>query len=114
MTEDSKRVATAARQLYDLKLRAQLETEHEGQFLCIEPISGRFFLGNTFDEAVNAALDEFPRSNHAYIANRSSRPLPPGSAGEMKGHVDQSLRALIDVSVAASRDGAKHCWTSGN
>jgi hypothetical protein len=60
MTEDSKRVAQSAKELYERELRVRLEREHSGKFLCIEPTSGRFFLGNTFDEAVNAALDEFP------------------------------------------------------
>lgn len=60
MTEDSKRVAQAAKQWYEQELQAELEREHSGKFLCIEPMSRRFYLGNTFDEAVNAALDEFP------------------------------------------------------
>jgi len=60
VTERSKRTAQAARELYEAKLRAQLEPVHAGKFLCIEPVSGQYFLGETFDEAVNAALDACP------------------------------------------------------
>jgi hypothetical protein len=49
----SKAVAEAARQLYDARLRQQLEQTHPNKYVCIEPSSGNYFLGDSFDEAVN-------------------------------------------------------------
>jgi hypothetical protein len=60
LSEESKTVAENARRLYESQWRAELEREHFGKFACVEPASGRYFLGDTFDEAVNAALDAFP------------------------------------------------------
>lgn len=56
ISEESKAVAERARSIYESQLRRQLEQEHSG----IEPQSGSYFLGDTFDQAVNAALDAFP------------------------------------------------------
>ena len=33
---------------------------HLGAFVCIEPESGEYFLGGTFDDAVNKAIDAHP------------------------------------------------------
>ena len=60
ISEESKSVAEKARQIYESPFRDQLERTHEGRYLCIEPRSGRYFLGDTFDQAVDAAADEFP------------------------------------------------------
>ena len=60
ISEESKAVAEKARQIYESQLRHKLEQQHEGRYLCIEPASGRYFLGDTFDQAANAALDAFP------------------------------------------------------
>lgn len=58
-SEISRDVAQAARQLY-ADQRENLERDHLGKFVCIEPSSGSFFFGESFDEAVNAAVDAFP------------------------------------------------------
>jgi hypothetical protein len=60
ISEESKAVAEKARSIYESRLREGLEQKHAGKYVCIEPVSGRFFLGNTFDHAVNAAIDAFP------------------------------------------------------
>jgi hypothetical protein len=60
ISEESKVVAENARRIYDLHLREELEQEYPGKYACIEPMSGKFFLGDTFDQAVNAAIDAFP------------------------------------------------------
>lgn len=60
MSDNARAVAAKARTIYETELRAELEREHSGKFLSIEPLSGSYFLGDTFDEAVNAALDEYP------------------------------------------------------
>ncbi len=60
ISDASKAVAEAARRVYDSRYREEMEHKHEGRYLCIEPASGRYFLGDTFDQAVNAAADAFP------------------------------------------------------
>lgn len=60
LSDKSKEVADQARALYDNKYRALLEGTNHGSFVCIEPVSGDYFLGETFDEAVNQAIDVYP------------------------------------------------------
>jgi hypothetical protein len=57
LSAEAKKVAEKACELYAEKLRQSLEQEHHGRFICIEPKSGDFFLGDTFDDAVNQAID---------------------------------------------------------
>ena len=57
ISPDAQSVMARARELYDSKLRTELEASDLGRFVAIEPESGEFFLGDTFDDAVNAALD---------------------------------------------------------
>ena len=49
-----------AQQLYEEKLRAQLEASHPDEFVAIEPESGDYFLGRTLSEAFGAARDAHP------------------------------------------------------
>jgi hypothetical protein len=60
ISAESKAVAENARRIYESQWRAELEQKHSGRYACIEPVSGRYFLGDTFDQAVNAAIDAFP------------------------------------------------------
>ena len=60
ISEESRAVAASARRVYESQLREELERKHWGRYACIEPVSGSYFLGDTFEEAVNAAIDEFP------------------------------------------------------
>ena len=60
LSEASQEIATKAKSLYETALRAELESSHRGEFVCIEPESGEYFLGATFDEAVNKAIDAYP------------------------------------------------------
>ena len=60
LSDDSKRVAAKARQLFQEKYRAKLEASDFGKFVCIEPESGDYFLGRTLDDAVNRAIDSYP------------------------------------------------------
>ena len=53
-------VAERAKQAYEERLRERLESSDLGRFVCIEPESGDFFLGDTLDEAVNQAIDAYP------------------------------------------------------
>jgi hypothetical protein len=60
LSDESKRVAANAKRLFEEKYRESLEMSHCGEFVCIEPESGEFFLGQTFDDAVNKAIDAYP------------------------------------------------------
>ena len=60
LTENLKQIAVKAKLLYQERLRARLEADNRGDFVCIEPKSGEYFLGRTFDDAVNKAIDAFP------------------------------------------------------
>jgi hypothetical protein len=60
LTGESRRVADQAKRLYEEKYRQLLEKSHLGDFVCIEPESEKYFLGATFDDAVNKAIDAYP------------------------------------------------------
>jgi hypothetical protein len=46
--------------LYDAELRAQLEPDHIGRFVAIEPESGRYFLHDNGTGALIEAHDSMP------------------------------------------------------
>ena len=60
LSNEAKQVAARAREQYERTLRESLEKEHHGKYICIEPVSGDHFMGGTFDEAVNLAIDAYP------------------------------------------------------
>lgn len=60
LSDKAQLVAKKAKKTYEEQLRKRLESSDHGHFVCIEPQSGDFFLGDTFDEAVNQAIDAHP------------------------------------------------------
>jgi hypothetical protein len=65
-TANAPSVAREARVIFE-KIRASLEPEHPDEFLAVEPVSGRYFLGATLSEAIGAARREYPdRLTHAF------------------------------------------------
>lgn len=65
LSENAKKISAQAKQLYADKLRGKLESSDHGKYVCIEPKSGDFFVGETFDDAVNLAIDAHPdRQTH--------------------------------------------------
>ncbi len=60
LSEESALVARKAVKIYESRLREEVEQKYHGQYLCIEPESGDYFLGDTFDRAVNRAIDAHP------------------------------------------------------
>ena len=65
-SNNTDRIAQAARQLYEEKLRASLEQHHVDKFVAIEPTSGEYFLGDTLSEAIGASRAKYPdRLAHA-------------------------------------------------
>jgi len=53
-------LAESGQRLYDERLRTQLEPEHEGEFVAIEPETERYFLGSTGLAALRAGRSELP------------------------------------------------------
>ena len=60
VSEDTKSVIERAKRIYAERLRTTLESQHLDRFVAIEPESGESFLGNTFDEAAQAAQAMYP------------------------------------------------------
>ena len=53
-------VASAAKKLYEERLREILEPAHNDEFVAIEPVSGEYFLGRTLTEAIGASRLKYP------------------------------------------------------
>ena len=60
VSADTKSVIQNAKLIYAEHLQAVLEPEHLNRFVAVEPESGEYFLGDTFDEAVKAARAKHP------------------------------------------------------
>jgi hypothetical protein len=60
VSDETQSVMERAKRLYAGQLQADLESRHMGRFVAIEPESGEYFLGDTFDEAVRAARTKYP------------------------------------------------------
>jgi hypothetical protein len=60
VSAETRSVIDRAKQLYANRLQAELESRHMDQFVAIEPESGEYFLGDTFDEAVKSARTKYP------------------------------------------------------
>lgn len=59
-TEATDDLAESGQRLYDERLRAVLEPEHEGEFVAIDPETERYFLGRTGLAALRAGRKELP------------------------------------------------------
>jgi hypothetical protein len=57
---DTKSVIERAKRIYAEQLQVLLEPQHRDRFVAIEPESGEYFLGDTFDEAVKSAWAKHP------------------------------------------------------
>jgi hypothetical protein len=53
-------IANKAKEVYEQDLRERLEAQHRDEFVAVEPVSRRFFLGDTFIAAALAAREAFP------------------------------------------------------
>ena len=73
VSADTKSVIERAKRIYAEQLRATLERQHLNRFVAIEPVSGDYFLGDTFDEAVKAARAKYPcRLSHTIWIGHSA------------------------------------------
>lgn len=53
-------IAETAKQIYESELRETLESDHQDEYVAIEPESKSHFLGKTFLDAAMAAKKAFP------------------------------------------------------
>jgi hypothetical protein len=60
VSADTKSVIERAKRIYTAQLQALLEHQHLNRFVAIEPESGEYFLGDTFDAAVKLARAKYP------------------------------------------------------
>jgi hypothetical protein len=60
VSAETKSVIDRARRIYANQLQKDLESQHRDRFVAIEPESGEYFLGDTFDEAVKSARTKYP------------------------------------------------------
>jgi hypothetical protein len=60
VSAETKSVIDRAKQIYVNQLQNDLESQHMDRFVAIEPESGEYFLGDTFDEAVKSARTKYP------------------------------------------------------
>lgn len=60
MSAETRSVIDRAKQIYTNRLQEELESQYMDQYVAIEPESGEYFLGNTFDEAVKSARTKYP------------------------------------------------------
>src|SRR5207302_8482205 len=51
VSADTKSIIHRAKRIYVERLQAVLEPQHRDRFVALEPDSGEYFLGDTFDEA---------------------------------------------------------------
>jgi hypothetical protein len=59
-SETTDDLAENGQRLYDERLKAILEPEHEGEFVAVEPETERYFLGQTGLAALRAGRRELP------------------------------------------------------
>jgi hypothetical protein len=74
VSPETKSVIDRAKQIYADRLQADLESRYMDRFVAIEPESGEYFLGDTFDEAVKSARIKYPsRLSHTlWIGHRAA------------------------------------------
>lgn len=60
VSPEGKSIIDRAKRLYADRWQLELERDHFHRFVSIEPESEEFFLGDTLDEAVQAAVRKHP------------------------------------------------------
>lgn len=61
LSRDQQQFVEAAKKIYDEKLRDQLERDHFGEVIAVEPDSGDYVLGKTYLDANRARREVFGR-----------------------------------------------------
>ena len=73
VSAETKSIIERAKEIYANRLQVELESKHMDRFVAIEPESGDYFLGDTFDEAVKSARSKHPsRLSHTIRIGHSA------------------------------------------
>jgi hypothetical protein len=87
VSAETKSVIDRAKQIYATLLQAKLEAQHMNRFVAIESDSGEYFLGDTFDEAVDAASAKYSsRLTHTIRIGI----VQPSTSGGLRGKLTES------------------------
>ena len=78
-------LAESGQRLYDERLKALLEPEHEGEFVAIDPDSERYFLGPTGLAALRAGRKELPNKLFYLLRVGSDAAYRVGGYGARRG-----------------------------
>ncbi len=81
----SDQLAESGQRLYDERLRQQLEPEHNGEFVAIEPESERYFLGSTGLAALRAGRSAMPDKLFYLLRVGSEAAYRVGGYGARRG-----------------------------
>ena len=97
ISEHTKSIIVRAKRIYALHV-ARWEVECRNQFVAIEPDSGDFFFGASFDAAVRAARAKYPtRLSHTLrIGHEAAFHI---GLMELNGRVDEQLRDLVPIAI---------------
>jgi hypothetical protein len=73
VSAETRSVVARAKEIYAGQLQVELESRCRDRFVAIEPESGEYFLGDTFDEAVKSARTKYPtRLSHTIRIGHSA------------------------------------------
>ena len=72
-------VARRAKEIYNTRLRAELERTHYGQFCAIDPDSGEYFLSKSMSDAMAAGRTAHP--DRKFFLLRIGPPIRIGMIG---------------------------------
>ncbi len=74
VSADTEAVIERAKRIYAEQLQTVLESQHRNRFVAIEPVSGEYFLGDSFDEVVKSARAKYPShlSHTIHIGHRAA------------------------------------------
>jgi len=75
-------IAQQAKPFYESQLKAQLEHEHRGQFVAIEPVSASCYVAPTFIDAALAAKAAHPERKSFVIRIGRDAAFHMGAAGQ--------------------------------
>jgi hypothetical protein len=78
-------LADSGQRLYDERLKALLEPEHEGEFVAIDPETERYFLGPTGLAALSAGRKELPDKFFYLLRVGSDAAYRVGGYGARRG-----------------------------
>jgi len=60
VSDETKLMIARSKEIYSKQLKSELEPMHTDEYVAIEPDSGDYFLGDTFDAAVKLARAKHP------------------------------------------------------